>query len=87
MKLRYLFEIEKKPRKGLLAAEWVIMGYMVLTLLFMLFTWTKLSNPEPMLWGRFHFVAMTVALWGVYRIAPCRFTLFCRVGLQLALLS
>lgn len=63
------------------------MGYMVLTLLFMLFTWTKLPNPEPMLWGRFHFVAMTVALWGVYRIVPCRFTLLCRVVLQLALLS
>lgn len=87
MKLRYLFEREKKPLKGLLAAEWVIMGYMVLTLLFMLFTWTKLPNPEPMLWGRFHFVAMTVALWGVYRIVPCRFTLLCRVVLQLALLS
>lgn len=63
------------------------MGYMVLTLFFMLFTWTKLPNPEPMLWGRFHFVAMTVALWGVYRIVPCRFTLLCRVVLQLALLS
>jgi len=87
LKLRYLFEREKKPLKGLLAAEWVIMGYMVLTLLFMLFTWTKLPNPEPMLWGRFHFVAMTVALWGVYRIVPCRFTLLCRVVLQLALLS
>ena len=85
--IRYLFEIEKKPRKGLLAAEWVIMGYMVLTLLFMLFTWTKLPNPEPMLWGRFHFVAMTVALWGVYRIVPCRFTLLCRIVLQLSLLS
>ena len=87
MKLKYLFEIEKKPRKGLLAAEWVIVGYMVLTLLFMLFTWTKLPNPEPMLWGRFHFLAMTAALWGVYRVVPCRFTMLCRVGLQLALLS
>ena len=87
MKLKYLIEIEKKPRKGLLAAEWVIVGYMVLTLLFMLFTWTKLPNPEPMLWGRFHFLAMTAALWGVYRVVPCRFTMLCRVGLQLALLS
>jgi membrane-associated phospholipid phosphatase len=87
LKLKYLIEIEKKPRKGLLAAEWVIVGYMVLTLLFMLFTWTKLPNPEPMLWGRFHFLAMTAALWGVYRVVPCRFTMLCRVGLQLALLS
>jgi membrane-associated phospholipid phosphatase len=40
-----------------------------------------------MLWGRFHFLAMTAALWGVYRVVPCRFTMLCRVGLQLALLS
>lgn len=63
------------------------MGYLVLTLLYMLFTWTKLPNPEPMLWGRFHFFAMTMALWGVYHIYPCRFTLFCRVALQLSMLS
>ena len=63
------------------------MGYMALTLLYMLFTWTKLPNPEPMLWGRFHFFVMTMALWGVYRILPCRLSLFCRVALQLALLS
>lgn len=63
------------------------MGYMMLTLLFMLFTWTKLPHPEPMLWGRFHFLVMTLALWGVYRMVPCRFTMLCRVMLQLALLS
>ena len=86
-RLKYLFEREGKPRRGLLAAEWVVVGYMVLTLLFMLFTWTKLPSPEPMLWGRFHFLAMTAGLWAVYRVFPCRFTLLCRVALQLALLS
>ena len=85
--LKYLFGIEKKPRRGLLEVEWVIMGYLMLTLLLMLFTWTKLPDPEPMLWGRFRVVVSTLALWGVYRLVPCRFTMLCRVTLQLALLS
>ena len=85
--LKYLFGIEKKPRRGLLEVEWVIMGYLMLTLLLMLFTWTKLPDPEPMLWGRFRGVVSTLALWGVYRLVPCRFTMLCRVTLQLALLS
>lgn len=84
---KYLFGIEKKPRRGLLEVEWVIMGYLMLTLLLMLFTWTKLPDPEPMLWGRFRVVVSTLALWGVYCLVPCRFTMLCRVTLQLALLS
>ena len=85
--IKYLFEIDKKPRRGLLTAEWVVMGYLLLTLLLILFTWTKLPAPEPILWGRFRVVAMTTALWAVYRMIPCRFTMLCRVTLQLALLS
>lgn len=85
--LKYLFGIDKKSRRGLLEVEWVIMGYLILTLLLMLFTWTKLPDPEPMLWGRFRVVVSTLALWGVYRLVPCRFTMLCRVTLQLALLS
>ena len=84
---KYLFEKDKKPRKGLLAVEWVIMGYLLLTLLLILFTYTKVQNPEPMLWGRFRIVMMTLALWFVYRLLPCRFTIFCRVVAQMGLLS
>jgi membrane-associated phospholipid phosphatase len=82
-----LFQIEKKPLRGLLAAEWVVVVYMVLTTLLMLFTWTKLPDPEPMLWGRFHALASLLALWAVYRMVPCRLTMLCRVALQLAMLS
>lgn len=82
-----IFRIEKSPKKGLLAIEWVVMGYLVLTLLLMLFTYTKLHNPESMLWGRLRVVAMTAAVWFVYRLVPCRLTLFFRVALQMALLS
>lgn len=82
-----IFRIEKKPIKGLIAAEWAMVAYLVLTLVLMLFTFTKLANPESMLWGRLRVVVITAALWGVYRMIPCRFTLFCRVAGQLALLS
>ena len=86
MAVKEIFAIEKKPRKGLLAVEWVMMGYLVLTTLLILFAQTKMQEPEPMLWGRFRIVIMTVALWAVYRMIPCRFTHFCRIGAQLLLL-
>jgi len=84
---KYLFEIEKKPLKGLLAAEWVVVIYGVVTTLLMLFLWTKIVSPVPMLWGRFHVLTSMAALWAVYRMVPCRLTMFCRVGLQLLMLS
>ncbi len=82
-----IFAIEKKPYRGLLTVEWVILGYLVLTLLFIFFTYTKIQNPDSLIWGRVRVVAMTLALWGVYRMYPCRFTLLCRVAAQMALLS
>ena len=85
--IKYLFATDKKPVRGLLAAEWVVLAYLVLTLVLIFFTWTKLPSPEPMVWGRLRIVVTTAALWAVYRMVPCRFTLLCRVTLQLALLS
>lgn len=82
-----LFAIEKKPKKGLLALEWATMAYLAFTLLLMLFTYTELACPAPMFRGRMRIVVMTVALWGVYRMIPCRFTRLCRVVGQMALLS
>lgn len=82
-----IFKIEKKPRKGLLAVEWVVLAYMLLTTIVILFTYTKAINPESMLWGRFRILVTMAALWVVYKMMPCRFTIFCRVGLHLALLS
>ena len=84
---KFLFEPVRKPVRGLLAAEWVVMGYLLLTLLLTLFMYTKLHDPDAMIWGRFRVVMMTLALWAVYRMAPCRLTHFCRIVLQLALLS
>ena len=36
--LKYLFAVDKKPQRGLIAAEWAMMAYLVLTLLYMFFT-------------------------------------------------
>ena len=87
MKIKDLFIIEKKPQRGLLAVEWITMSYMVFTLLMMLFMWTKLVNPEPMLWGRFQYVAVTPAMWVVYRMVPCRLTMLARIVAQMAFLG
>jgi len=87
LSIKDIFKIEKKPIKGLLTVEWVILGYWVLTLLFVLFTYTKIQNPETLIWGRAKVLAVTAAMWAVYRMIPCRFTLLCRIGVQLALLS
>lgn len=85
--IKQLFRIERNPKRGLLAVEWIVMGYLVITLLLLFFMYTKVQNPESMLWGRVRIVFMTAALWAVYRMIPCRLTRFCRVGAQMALLS
>ena len=36
------FKIDKNPKKGLMALEWVMLGYMAITIITMLFTYTKL---------------------------------------------
>ncbi len=62
------FKIDKNPKKGLMTLEWVMLGYMAITIITMLFTYTKLVNPEAMLWGRLRVLVMTIALWAVYRM-------------------
>lgn len=82
-----LFKIEKQPLKGLMALEWVVMAYLVLTLIVTFFMYTSVNNPEGMIFGRLRIVAITAALWLVYRMIPCRLTRFFRVIAQLALLA
>jgi membrane-associated phospholipid phosphatase len=85
--IRYLFERSRKPRRGLLAVEWVMLAYMAFTLLLMAVMYTKLADPYTLFWNRMQALAITIALWGVYRLLPCRFTHFARIGAQLLLLS
>ena len=81
------FAIEKKPTKGLLPLEWAVLAYMAFTLLIVLFTYTKLVNPDSMIWGRIRIGAITIAMWIVYKMLPCRVTLFTRISVQMALLA
>lgn len=85
--IKNLFKIEKKPKKGLMALEWVMVAYLVLTLLYTFFLQTKLVNPEAMIWGRLRILVTTILLWGVYRLLPCRLTRFIRVFVQFMLLA
>ncbi len=81
------FKIDKNPKKGLMTLEWVMLGYMAITIITMLLTYTKLVNPEAMLWGRLRVLVMTIALWAVYRMIPCRITKMVRIIAQMALLA
>ncbi len=85
--IKDLFKIESNPKKGFLAFEWVVLAYMAFTFLIILFTYTKLDNPSAMIWGRFRVLAITLLLWGVYRMIPCKFTRLTRVIAQLLLLA
>ena len=85
--IKNLFQLEKKPLKGLMPLEWVVMGYLLFTLIVILFFYTKMNNPQELIFGRLRVVAMTAALWGVYRIAPCRFNRLVRIGAQMGLLA
>ena len=46
--VRDLMSLEKKPVRGLLVVEWVVMAYLALTLLLILF-FTR-SCPKPICW-------------------------------------
>ncbi len=87
MNIKDYFKIEKNPKKGLMALEWAMLAYMALTIIVMLFTYTKLVNPESMIWGRIRVLVITGALWAVYRMIPCRMTKMVRVVAQMSLLA
>ncbi len=73
--------------KGLLWAEWVTLGYMLLTLVMMAVWWDSLPNREEMLWGRGRILLLTLAMWGFYRLKPCKLTMFLRILAQMLTLS
>ena len=87
IKIGDLFKREKKAAKGLLSFEWVAFGYLAFTVLMMIILWDKLTNAEDMIKGRIQFVLVTLALWAVYRLWPCRLTIFLRILGQMAFLS
>ncbi len=70
-----------------MAFEWVILGYLVLTLLVILAFYDQMANPSSMIWGRIRVAATMAALWGVYRMVPCKAMKVVRAVVHLALLS
>ncbi len=87
MTIKQLFAAEKEPHRGLLAAEWVGIAYMAFTLLMMAVMWAQLMNPEAMLWGRFRYLVVTLALWLVYWLRPCSLMMLLRITVQMAFLG
>ncbi len=68
------------------AAEWVIIGYMVFTLILMVCWWDQLVHPSEMLWGRLRILCIMAGLWAIYQWRPCKLTRLIRVtGLMLLL--
>ena len=85
--VRGLVSLEKKPVRGLLVVEWVVMAYLALTLLLILFLYTKLPEANLLVMGRVRVLAMTAALWLVYRLWPSRLTRLFRIAGQMSLLG
>lgn len=87
MNIRKYIELEKNPARALMPLEWVVLAYVVFTLIIVLFGLTKFSNPDAMIWGRVRMGAITLGMWVVYRLLPCRLTRLLRVVVQMSLLS
>lgn len=79
----------QKPKANcqIWAAEWVIISYIVFTLILMACQWDRLVNPVGMLWLRgCLFLAMGM-LWLIYCWHPCKLTRLIRVTGLMILLS
>lgn len=82
-----MFKLDKTSPKGLLAVEWVVLAYLIFTVVLILFTYTSHQNPLALIGGRVQVLVMTAALWLIHHWYPCQLTLTLRVVLQAALLS
>jgi len=87
MAIAEYFRREKKPLRGLMAVEWVAAAYLLFTAVLMALHWEQLVNPVSMTEGRIRIVIITLAMWGVYRMVPCKLLLLARILVQLAMLS
>ena len=85
--LKDIVKLEKKPRRGLIALEWIVLGYLVLTTLWIVFAYTKMPQPMDLLLNRVKVLFTIGATILVYRLYPSRLTMLFRVGVQMALLA
>ncbi len=59
-------------RLGFYAPEVTSLVYALFTVAVILFTWTRLDDPQALLWQRLNFLSGTLALWVVHKLWPCR---------------
>lgn len=76
-----------ETRKGLFAVEKIALIYTLITTIIILFLYRQMDHPLLMLRDRFAIAGMTILLMYLYRLAPCKFSAFVRIGVQMALLS
>lgn len=75
-----------ETRKGLFAVEKITLIYNLLTSILILFLFQRMDHPWHMLLDRAMIAAMTFLLMYLYRLAPCKFSAFVRVAIQMSLL-
>ncbi len=80
-------ERDAHPRRGLMAFEWIIMAYLLITLVVVLIFHERATDASQMIWFRVGVLALTLALWGVYRLRPCLALRVLRVAVHLILLG
>ena len=73
-----------ETRKGLFAVEKITLIYNLLTSILILFLFQRMDHPWHMLLDRAMIAAMTFLLMYLYRLAPCKFSAFVRVAIQMA---
>ena len=76
-----------ETRKGLFAVEKITLIYNLLTSILILFLFQRMDHPWHMLLDRAMIAAMTFLLMYLYRLAPCKFSAFVRIAIQMSLLS
>ncbi len=74
-------------RKGLFAVEKATLIYTLLTSVLILFLFQEMDHPWHMLLDRAMIVGLTFLLMYLYRLAPCKFSAFVRIAVQMSLLS
>ena len=67
--------------------EWIVIAYLLFTLVLMAMWWQRLVNPVDMLIGRACWLVATLAAWGFYFWRPSRWAMLLRIIVQLAFLS
>lgn len=76
-----------ETRKGLFAVEKITLIYNLLTSILILFLFQAMEHPVQMLLDRAAIALMTFLLMYLYRLAPCKFSAFVRIAIQMSLLS